>query len=586
MVDEIQLRNIRIFDDRRFDFRQDLTDVSLGNVGGKSTLLDAVRCVLGMRNAPTVALVSGDPSEIVLKARFGGQSWTLFRSFDAMKTLRWSATSGVGSFDLKEANQLEEWRSIVLDDMALPNYGEAFSSAFVHEHFDRLLDLSIRASAPSQLVNEIIQLVHPDLLFHLAAIGDDIRGRAAEQLQSVKQRAVTERAGNSNSIRQFDLLKEIDGEIRTGEERLLQLEQTLQRDEDELRQGENIHQFVSAKRLEIQQLDFDIAQFELQLAKGDVTVEEPETISAKRSEFENLVLLEKDLDGRLREIHHLERNLRGISKEVRSLQKTGDTSKLSIYEEEIGHLRKLLTENKHVDKELERVRVRKAEVAAELGPWISVPNRSKEGELDTGQLVQKVEKCRGKKERIEQELEGINAAFYEERFKILEVRIFQHHQQIREQRQRLLDLDARRLEVLKGQTESTSDTQTSVIQKQRLESKRYLDVFAEVLRESSAGIRQDAISRLSDVLKTQLSPREMDVFNLIVRGYPDDQLPLSTSERLLVSEIIRAGGVCLLGAVRVIFVSELAARVLDQKQQARLREALKDFGNLQAVIFV
>jgi hypothetical protein len=500
---EIELFNIRQFDHKKFEFTPGFNLIKLGPSGGKSTIIESLRAAFTISKEKATLLRKGGFSDHKILVRFEIEStgYTISKEWKDQELVRHlveSENDGL-RFDLTAPDQAERWADLFVKKInGLPVPGSDLNKASVlFQRYQFFLDLLYSGFEMDDLTDESWFYK----LFHITSYGYingeilKMENMASDHLTKLKITRQSVALDQKIVMRFEQELKQTDLEINRIETMVAQLVKNAEGEETELHQAEKVHDFISTIKNEIERIDFELRSYHSLLKNniaGEFTDDEVTEIDRKRKMYEQLSKREEMLQQNVVERTHLERNLDGILNEIRKCQVASGSAELApsikqieVYETEVKRIGAALKSYQGLEHELETVKKEKQQyqpafdkfqVMAKLKQVVSQNEQKK--------IRSAIEKLEQDRESFSKELEQIQSSVQDERYRSLTSNVLQKRQQIIEQRKRMDELVAKRLQSLREFEETVNETPDVTVLESRirkqLNTKKYLKVIGEV----------------------------------------------------------------------------------------------------------
>lgn len=472
---EIELKNIRQFDQKKFIFHPNIHLITLGSSQGKSSLIESLRSALSFIAPVPSGFFKEDATEssVILKLEIAHEPYVVTRQWKEKIQIVHTVEFPNGNFfDLTDPVQKDEWISFFLNHMDSGFSGDNLKahSGLRAQRYDFILNLifpglSIRQVSEDHWLYDLfnmrmLEYIKTKLLEMQRDVTDHLTA-----LKGVRQNATLEQ----KVVDRFESeIAQTDSEIKRINALIVNITTQAEEDESNLHQAERIHEFISTKKNEMERIDFEIRSYRSLLkndSAGEFSDEEIQEITQKKKQFDQLKKRENILLQKLIERKQLEKNLNGIISEIGLCRiqpgAAGDTTKLlqlDTYQTEVTRIRGMLKALTQADQELDTLKQEKNIYQAAYDKYLVLEKLKKLVTVNEQNKIQSViQKLANDREVITKELEQMQSSIHEDRFRTLVRKVQQKRQQIIEQRTRLEELYEKRLHTLRAFEETLSN---------------------------------------------------------------------------------------------------------------------------------
>jgi hypothetical protein len=499
VLKEITFLNIPPIPNKVFFLNSGLNRIGMESAQENSVFLECMYSVFSFFSDHTFLPRASDKVKSHLSVRFDmtEKSFRLDKIWEKGELLQHRLTTDDESteLDLLNVNEREAWCR-----KFLRNYDTLCSEENTYDQtissYEFLISLLFRKIATPDITSVIWlrQLFdvsdHGSFTQKITHAQNAVSSRIID-LKTVRQRVET----YIDTVSRFEHdLAKVDSEINRVSKVIDQLQEEFSALDVEHTQAEKIHEFVIARKHEIEKIDFEIRSYRSVL-KNDTSTEFSEDeiaeISEKSKWYEKILKQEELLGQRRIEQSHLEKNLQIILNEIahQRIDQTQAGSQAALkrimeFESEICRIKDELKNYHGMDRDEEMIRKEKNLHRSSFEKFNAIKelkqtlNRNEHKHVESAMHTMENEK-----ERLLMELEQMQADLLEDRYRIIRDKVQRKRQQIAEQRMRLETLCDRRLQILREIESAYREEQDlapieSDIRKQ-IQIRKYLGIAGE-----------------------------------------------------------------------------------------------------------
>jgi hypothetical protein len=592
VLQQIELVNIKQFANRKFLFQTGWNEVMLGNLGGKSTLIEALQSVLGMDPTPvTFFKQHTEESSVKLDFLLAGNIFSVQKKWERLHVTSWSAESQNTQYNLLQPEERLQWMKLFLNVNFKAGSCSEFPDELVELQYHFLVHCIYQPAA--SLFEQFMQQRFTDALFALipyaaaAAKLSRLESLASEDLHGLKlheQKLTEDRNAVEQRRRDADKLEQ---DIHSLEARIQQLEENQEQLGGEQAQTEHIHEYIAERKNEIEKIEAELRTQKTKLndnSQGKYSEKEIHELNSKRAVYEDLVRRITDLEQRIIERSHLEKNLAGIQNEIQklvtkqesvSVHAAGEhdgagSDQIALYESEAQRIRDLLAVKSNLDEEVKQLQTEKQAYQVANDRYLML-TRSHQllTQSDSAKIQSLMEQLEEQKARSLKDLDTLEASVHEERYRARKNVLQQTYHQIAEQKKKLEELTRRQTLLSKTHdglgTDLNGEGDVKENIRKQITLKRYVafvgDAVLHLKNTTAVRIRTEFIESLNGHAASTPWPNEF-IRLISILNDPDKDSRSCALTRFSDTERLRFGVWLHLSMIR--FFTSLDCAILDE----------------------
>ncbi len=514
---QIELINIKQFANRKFLFQTGWNEITLGNLGGKSTVIEAVQAAFSsVSPAAPFFKMHTEETAVHLDILLKGIIFSVQKRWDRQKPAAWSAVSHERQYDLLNADERLQWMKFFVQVNFKTGSEADLPAELIERRYHFLVQCLYQPAV--EWLDRLMERDFRDCLFsaepyeHVADKLSQLEQTASTDLQRLKlteQKLILDRKAFDHRRRETEKL---DHEIKRTELLMRQLQEHHEQVQAEQAQTESLHEYIAEKKSEIERIEIELTAYQKirdAQARLHYSDDEIAELNAKRKGYEDLTQRVTDLEQKVIERSHLSKNLAGIQNEIQKLQASRElaavdpgggkdidsTGQIGLYESEIRRIRALLDGDSDLEERLENLHREKLSYQTANERYLTVTRTEHLLTQEDSKTVEnRIEKLLEQLAQGEKNLEELQASVHENRYRDRMNMLQQVSQQILELRKKSEELIQRRSALTRvGETHSSGHEDVEKQIRQRITLKRYLALMREAMRH----LKQTAAEKMN-----------------------------------------------------------------------------------------
>ncbi len=527
---EIGIIGYKIFETRNFDFPPGMAVIPLGSRDGRSSFTEVLKILflpLSQEKLASGTTFGMSKTSLRMKIQLNGHAVTLMKDWDSGAVTQWSASiNGIRTYNLQNSHDLKAWMSFFLNETA-PTMIARDDETRVHEDilfplYTLIISMAVESSSllPGWLSDPVFwnQLsgnqAAVSLISRLKTLQPFAKAHDEDQRRSWSQDVLINKQAD-------DIRQELDAltvQIRNQQQNQGQLEKSLEKLRSELKQQEHIRVFIDEKQSEREKAGFEISTFESLLNESFIGLSEEEfrSLEQKKRRYDELEHRVTDLEGKLIERQHLEKNLMGLRTELDTLKAdlSGNQSgtetlpgakQIRDFESEItriqDHLRKLAGTEFELQAACDELKVylqdhHQYEVLLKAKEWMTRNDRKK--------IKSSLTRARKQKQETEEEIVSLEKHFIREKADALRKEIAAKEQTIAQVQLSFYDL-TERMKKMNAQLQELNVPGENQFHAPVMSVSRYFKIFESIYEKKAELASRKAREGFLNFVQRQLS---------------------------------------------------------------------------------
>ncbi len=374
-IHEIELNHYRNFSERKFTFKPGVNLVLLGKRGGKSSFTEALTATfLPVQQDKLRNCISDGEKQASLRIVLnnGSDSVAISKKWTASSVSQWSAEINEKKINLLTDGDFKIWIQYFLSyafGYTLRDCGDTLYS----ETLTGIYSLLIRLITGKPAI-DYESLTRPGFWMAVSGDADGIfiankivhLKSAASAYDEDRRRNQYDKARQTKQIAEWKEQRDrLAGDIREFEKKCDECQIRADLIRSEIKKTAHIAEYLADKQAELEKILFEISTLESLIAESytEMSEEEFRSLEQKQKRYDELQRRVNDMEGKIIERRHLEKNIAGLKNEEKELEKelqsglTGDSEiqakkQLQAYRSEIQKSEKKIDQISSAEQEL------------------------------------------------------------------------------------------------------------------------------------------------------------------------------------------------------------------------------------------